>query len=299
MKGYVCTLVALLVCIAGCDLGEHATAPALSEVPAVNLTEAGPPEFDVFVVAGQSNAQGRGDYLQSTTVPGGIAFESTREGLIPLLGDPVGDANTGSSWPAFAVSYHARTGRGVIIAEAARAASAMHPNAAGTAGNHWMPDESRYQDALAQSYRAMDQAQAAGMHARFAGWLWIQGEKDAQGIMLNSIVVQEYGLAFDYMLDTYGQDMIAWLGSDAPPLYMARTGRLRDADPVGFQLVRAAQDIVCNAHPYCHMASRSAASFGGPMYYVDQSHWSQFALEHIGKEMAKNIVAYQAQAETE
>lgn len=286
----VALLVFTTVLIVGCDFGRVSTAeaPTFTTPDPATAASAAPTRYDVFVVAGQSNAQGRGNLQQSPSLPPDVAYESTRFGLQPLRRDPVGGANTGSAWPAFVLQYYESTGRGVVLVESAFANAAMHPRAA-RAGNNWLPGYgTRYASGIDAGQRALTQARDAGMNAAFGGWLWIQGESDAVAIHQGTLTAQEFGLALDLMLDTYTQDIGAWLGDPTPPpVYLARTGRPRDYDIPGFAAVRATQMTVCEAHPTCEVASLSGASFAGPQYYEDWVHWSQTALNIIGPEMAR------------
>ncbi|HID2843112.1 TPA: hypothetical protein ACXGI0_005536, partial [Klebsiella pneumoniae] len=84
-----------------------------------------PTEYVVFLIAGQSNAQGMGAAAKSLTVNPGIAYQYYSGNLTPVLGDPVGNASTGSAWPAFANEFYRRTGLGVIFIPTAVGSSGL------------------------------------------------------------------------------------------------------------------------------------------------------------------------------
>src|SRR5690606_8594754 len=65
----------------------------------------------LFVVAGQSNALGRGDSASSPSVATGDGYYWNGTAF-SRLADPVGGATTGSAWPAFANQW--RSNGGVI-----------------------------------------------------------------------------------------------------------------------------------------------------------------------------------------
>ena len=65
--------------------------------------------LDLFIIVGQSNAEGRGNSAQSPAVTNGAYISGST--ITPTLADPVGGASTGSMWPAFANEWFAQTGR--------------------------------------------------------------------------------------------------------------------------------------------------------------------------------------------
>ena len=105
----------LLAALVACNPGPAPPPPTASAPSAADVPDPIYEAYDVFVVAGQSNAKGRGTAEEAPEVPAGAAYEATPQGEIRALADPVGGANTGSAWPAFANAYTAATGRGVVI----------------------------------------------------------------------------------------------------------------------------------------------------------------------------------------
>ena len=154
--------------------------------------------YDFFVIAGQSNAKGNGDMNQSERTVPGAAYEITRRGEFAHLADPVGNANTGSAWPAFAKAYTEQTGRGVVMISLPRPGTAQFKGAHVREGNHW---DIRYPDNLYDhsadlAARAYVVAEASLPDVRFGGWLWIQGGADAIAIHEGKQTVEQYEDAY-------------------------------------------------------------------------------------------------------
>ena len=79
---------------------------------------------DLFIIVGQSNAVGIGNSALSTPGPGGMYITGTTITPSPLV-DPVGNANTGSSWPAFSREWATQTGNRSAFVAAASVGSAL------------------------------------------------------------------------------------------------------------------------------------------------------------------------------
>lgn len=157
-------------------------------------------ELDVFLIAGQSNARGRGDRLLSPDVPTGVAFVwSVKDLALVEADDPVGDARTGSAWPAFALRYHAETGRRPVLIPTAVGGSAQHVSAA-TQYGHWDAGQSHYLAAVQKVWTALTELKRLGYTPVFRGVLWDQGGRDAQAIAAGSTTKDQYRSALEAML---------------------------------------------------------------------------------------------------
>jgi hypothetical protein len=98
--------------------------------------------YDIFPIAGQSNAMGVGDQSTSTAVPYGNAVEYIDSGYLKALKDPTQhavEANvslTGSAWPAFGKKYFELTNRRVCIVGSAYSGEGLVNGA--IAGGTWL-----------------------------------------------------------------------------------------------------------------------------------------------------------------
>lgn len=156
-----------------------------SEVLLCALVDFPPGLYDVFLVMGQSNAQGSAETnndADEVIIATGKAYEFTHAtaGANPALvhlADPVGNAMNGSMWPSFAKKWHDLTGRYAV----------MVPRAiGGTSVTKRLPaDASGYLTAAEASLGyCMTYMQAQGdkpMGKVYA--IWWQGEADQAGSM--------------------------------------------------------------------------------------------------------------------
>jgi len=87
------------------------------------LTPAG--NVSLHIIAGQSNAEGRGTAADAPVVPALGAFYLTGS-TFTQLNDPVGGADTGSAWPAFAIQWKSsKPGNSPIFRETAQGGTSV------------------------------------------------------------------------------------------------------------------------------------------------------------------------------
>ena len=232
--------------------------------------------YDFFVIAGQSNAKGNGDMNQSERTVPGAAYEITRRGEFAHLADPVGNANTGSAWPAFAKAYTEQTGRGVVMISLPRPGTAQFKGAHVREGNHW---DIRYPDNLYDhsadlAARAYVVAEASLPDVRFGGWLWIQGGADAIAIHEGKQTVEQYEDAYHRLARQVYAD---W---GAPMLHILTGSALSGDVPAG-NAVRQAQ---ARAHEMQEVVviHHDAVEFAERGWHVDEVHWDQRGLNEAG-----------------
>lgn len=243
-------------------------------------------EIDVFLVAGQSNAQGHGDASLSPTPEPGTAFQYDA-GSISAAVDPVGNASTGSAWPSFAIAYYSATGRKVAFVPTAVGGSAQTAAADDGAGN-WSPSGALFDASLTQVNEALGAFADAGYVPVFRGVLWAQGEKDASEIHAGTITVADYKSALQTMIadyrDAFGTSM---------PFYIVRLGARTTAVEAGFAEVRNAQEEVARSDGNTQIAVRTSADFISRDGYLepDGVHYSQYGLNELGRIAAANIVS--------
>lgn len=236
-------------------------------------------DYDFFVVAGQSNARGRGTAELAPEVPAGAAYEVTQRGEILPLADPVGGANTGSAWPAFANAYSALTGRGVIIIGQATNGSVQAAIPGDGPNQTWDVSQSDnlYVRTDRKARRALRAAEDALPNVRAAGWLWIQGGSDARRIEDGRITGQQYEAALHALARTIGQD---W----GVPMYLWVSGTDARGDIPGAVELRRIQNEA-DALPEVVVVYRDAYTFPQLGWMQpDNVHWSQPGLNVAGTE---------------
>lgn len=135
-------------------------------------------EYDIFAVAGQSNAMGKGDAATSTAPTLGSAIEYVDSGYAKPLQDPTQgavpnqSALSGSAWPAFAKRYYEVTGRRVCIVGSAYSGEGLINGS--ISGGTWLNGEF-LTDALAFKVRNAQR----DFKGRLRGVLYLGGENDA------------------------------------------------------------------------------------------------------------------------
>ena len=226
--------------------------------------------YDVFIVAGQSNAKGRGDAALSPEVPAGAAYEVTPRGDLVPLADPVGGANTGSAWPAFANAYAAATGRGVVIIGMANSGSAQVWIPGDTPNRVWDvgQDDNLYARADRKARLPLRVAEDELPGVRMAGWLWIQGGTDARRIEEGRITVDQYEAGLHALARQIGRD---W----GVPMYLFVSGTDAREDPPAAVELRRVQNEA-DALDEVVVVYRDAYTFPQRGWMQpDHIHWSQ------------------------
>ncbi len=275
-----------------------------------------PLEFDVFVLAGQSNAAGRGDtdgpFVEATA--GTALYWDPFAMTLKALADPLETNLTtvigamprvgyGSMWPQFAKDYFAATGRGVIVVPAYEGGTALSYGAAGakqSSGEFWGAPGALSSSALIPRLVSRVNACTAFLDAnsyawQLAGVLWSQGESDAQnGIDLGLTTKAQFKSDFVYLLGqlraNYGNDFI---------FHIVRTGSFASGipatprnDTTGFQQVRAGQQEIAREQPNVTLATTSAFNFPLNGKMEDGVHYNQAGLNVLGQSLAQVVSKY-------
>lgn len=248
-----------------------------------------PDSLDVFIVAGQSNAVGRGDAADAPRVPEGVAYEYD-DGLVHLE-HPIGDDHTpedasGSAWTAFACRYHELTGRSSVYVAAAVGGSALHAAADGET-HHWDVDAgSPYvETAVETTVDCLDHLDATDTAYVLRGVLWSQGERDAQAIDNGTVTPEAYRGKLEALVATFRDRL------DRPDLdvFVFRTGRMQSGDTPGFEAVRDGQEAVATADANVHIVFRGALDFPAEGKMSDEYHYTQSGYNQMGRVGAESV----------
>lgn len=258
----------------------HILTSRLSLGLAHGLTEGGggglaPSTLDLFVIVGQSNAEGRGDSSLSPAAPTGRYVGG---GAVAALADPVGNALTGSAWPAFANEWFAQTGRGAAFVEAATGGTALIPDAA---GSNWSPSGTLRAAAVTAANNAIATIGASTSTLASVYFVWAQGEQEAETINGTTITGPLYEAALEALAAYFKAQVPAMV-----EMLVVRTGVRNDlANGPGWADIRAAQDAACADSANLRMAYRGASSFNaaGRALMADSVHYSQAGLNTAGK----------------
>ncbi|MFB6119965.1 MAG: sialate O-acetylesterase [Halobacteriaceae archaeon] len=236
---------------------------------------------DVFLVAGQSNANGLGDPDAAPPGPDGAREYDPEAGTLEPLSEPVGPGDGGSAWTAFARAYRDATGRPLVVVSTAVNGAALHPDADEhrDAGD-WRPDGEYARHAVS----AVEECMATLDDATFRGVLWQQGESDAIAIDDGHHSLDAYEAAFwdllSYFRDAFGPET---------SLFLFQIGRRRDADTDGWRAVREAQAGFAAADENVHLVFDDAVAFGEDGRMQDVYHYTQAGYDEMGRVGGANV----------
>jgi lysophospholipase L1-like esterase len=247
--------------------------------------------MDVFLVAGQSNARGKGDAVDAPEVPEGAAYEWTGDGLAHLE-DPVGDDHepgnpVGSAWPAFATTYYGQTGRESVYVPAAVGGSAQVEAADGGNG-HWDVEAGSplFRRAVQWTWDCLTHLRADG-EATLRGVLWCQGESDSQSVDEGTVTVPEYRGALRRLVAAFRRE----LDDEGLPVFLFYPARPRSGDTDGFAAVRDAQADLADHDDNVHPVFEDTVTFPERGLMRDNLHFTQAGYNEMGQVGAANVVA--------
>lgn len=256
------------------------------EVKRVFNEAAADPAVDVFAIGGQSNAEGRGDATLSPDVTSEAALYYDGASLV-TLDDPVGGAQDGSAWPAFAKRYYELTGRQSVWVEAAKGASAQDAGAEKNDNGNWDDTGSLRGDLVTEVNNVLSHLDTEDYGATFRGIVWSQGERDAKAIDNGAITQADYQGALETMLDYFdGQFADPWT------FCLFETGRESGGDTAGFRAVRESQRAVARDPAYAQVSYLSGEQRTFPergLMQTDGLHYDQDGLNLMGRTGAQRL----------
>ena len=237
---------------------------------------------DLFLLTGQSNAEGQGDSSTSTVTTNGLTLYNS---IIGGCADPVGTASTGSMWPAFAKEWYARTGRNAIMIPSYQDGAGLTAVADTGFGNYSPTGALRAAAVTAMSDAKTWLSANTDYSIVTENILWCQGENDAAQINASNLTGAQYQAALEELAD-YWEANIAM-----DKMYVIRTGKRDDgAQLTAYQDLRDAQDDACAANDNLVMTFTGAVNFPDEGKMIDALHWDQDGLNEAGQG-ASSIVA--------
>lgn len=235
--------------------------------------------YDMFVIAGQSNAMGVGSMATTEAVTLGNAIEYKARGGVHPLADPVqqegvSSALYGSAWPAFANDYYALTGRKVAFVGAAVSGEGLVFTATprgGWSGAELVP--------LLATKLAAAKAKIGGATVR--GVLWAGGEQDA----LSAITVNSYKAS----LVAFRDALRTATGIPTLPLLILSIDNLAGSESQ-YSIMRQAQSEAANENEGIELVM-PYQGFINAGKTADGIHWNQVALNEAGTIAATSCAA--------
>jgi hypothetical protein len=250
----------------------------------------GASKVDVFLIAGQSNARGKGSAEGSPDPPSNAAAQyslRSKDGFKHMT-DPVGlagyQAQTGSAWPAFADTYWKETNSPSVYVPTAIGGTGMHPDSSNS--DVWGGSNSLLHRALRYLNGALDTLEDTGLTTNYRGILWHQGEKDAQTIDNGGMSSSEFKNEFIDMISVYR----SMIDDSQARFWILQLGRPASGDTDGYQSVRQIQEEVAASDPYTTVVFDEAVNFPDEGKMTDDVHYSQQGLNEMGRKVATNIV---------
>ena len=239
----------------------------------------------IFLVAGQSNAKGVGEYRNSIFVPDKEVYEydSVKDSLV-ILKDPVGqdylgfqDAETGSFIPALSYTYNKISDQKVTCIQAARGGTSLVPEADKGWGN-WSESGGLWDSSIFKTEKALQLLETPEIHAIF----WCQGENDGEAIGFNLITKEDYKKGLINLINRYH----ARFGNI--PFIIVETGRINGSNikDAGYKEVRMIQREVAEEIDKVYIGYNETEFFIERDWLVDVVHYNQEALNDIGKKLA-------------
>lgn len=263
----------------------------ISDIQELNPPDSlkGVSEVDVFLIAGQSNARGKGSAEDSPNPTSNTSAQyslKSKDGFENMT-DPVGlaghQAQTGSAWPAFADTYWKETNSPSVYVPTAIGGTGVHPNSDN--GAVWGGSNSLLYRALRYLNGALDTLEDAGLTTNYRGVLWHQGERDAKAIDNGRISASEFRDEFVDMISVYRSRID---GSQAR-FWIFQLGRLESGDTDGYQSVRQIQEEVAESDSYTTVVFDGAVDFPDEGKMTDNNHYDQQGLNEMGRTGATNI----------
>ena len=238
----------------------------------------------LFLLAGQSNAQGLGGRGEKIICPENTCYEYNviLDSIIPLR-DPVGqhwktlNKSGGSICPAFAKTYYELSGGEVYMVTAARGGSSIHANSRLGAYNTWANTGDVFTDAVEKTQKAIELSGVS-----LTGVIWMQGERDANSILDGKLTAEQYEQGLEDVIRRFRAEFGREL-----PFYIVLIGYQRDKDPAGCQAVRDMQVRVARKVKRVYVAYSETDTFAERNWYLDHVHYCQEALNDIGRTVAR------------
>lgn len=239
----------------------------------------------LFLIAGQSNAVGMGckDGGEYNAIKNDKCFEyNVLDNSVININEPVGqtwkslESSKGCIVPAFADTFQKLSGDKVCIVTAARGGSSCHSKAELSDYGTWDINGKLFGDAINKTNKAIKKT---GIDLK--GIIWLQGERDANAILDGKLTAEEYYDSLVKLIERfrniYGENL---------QFYIVQTGYQTDKPIKGSLAVRRAQLKVSENVEGVYIAYGKTNLFPEKGWLIDNVHYSQDALNDIGKEVA-------------
>lgn len=239
----------------------------------------------IFLVAGQSNARGNGDSLNSVIPKIKFCFEDKgKKGVLEPLIDSVGEndayfqkAGSGTTWPTFAQTLYELSGDSMVIISTARGGTSVITENEGQLD--WPSSGLLYS---AMKKKVENYLIETG--GKLSVITWIQGERDGKSLSNNEINVQKYEASLKNLFHRFKLDF-----GNETSIYFVPTGFNLDFPKKPFRKIRNAQKRVAHKIKFVTLIFNDTNEFSKKGMMSDNVHYSQEGYNLLGKEIAFKI----------
>lgn len=239
--------------------------------------------IDIFVVIGGSNIVGNpGVGNSGPTVPTGQCLQYY-SGALSDCNDPVANANTGSAWPMFTLTYLNSSDRNVCIIPLGANASSQTAAADIGSGN-WGTTGALYSNANTVISAALTALTGAGYTPNPINIIYLLGDIDARSTTYTSD-------GYESSLNTMISNFRGVYGSEMP-FFIIKIGYQTNSTYEGFRFVRAAQESVVASDDHAFIIYRDIINFPAlGLMIADQHHFTQEGYNRLGQELASAVLS--------
>jgi len=241
-------------------------------------------EYDLYIIAGQSNAIGSAGVVASATYAYPGTAKSYYNGTIIDVTNDINPGN-GGPWPAFAARYYQLTGRKIAFVHTAVGGTGLTATSSGGGTDNWGDTGYLYASSSQATRDAIVAYRAAGIVPTLKGVLWAHGENDAAYIRALDETPEQYRAALESLIARYRTDF-----GTSTPFYIFRTGSHVTAPATGYIVVREEQENVATADPNTYIVYRDSIDYVRRGMMADDVHYNQFGYNDMGRIGAEGVV---------
>ena len=249
--------------------------------------------YDLFIVAGQSNAVGSGGQPPIEDASWSGMFWNWRyqesKKLDPLK-DPVYASTSKSAWPSFGRKWFELTGRKVIILNVAKGGAVVTDTRPGT-DKSWYGDDAPCRQVATREWMALKTYLISeDIDYKLRGLIWSQGEWDARFIESGATTVNDYREGTISVFDFFAEL------TEAPHLsiFISETGLEENclSNPslmTAYSEVQKVQSEIAGDRENCWLAYQGAKHFLQAGMMNDYVHYNQAGYNEMGCGLARFI----------
>ena len=242
----------------------------------------------LFLLAGQSNAGGLGDSALSNLHLNNRSYEyDVLVDQIKPLRDPAGQnwkslesvRGRGTILPSFTKTFSLLQQEDVIVVHAARGGSSCSVKAELDNYGTWDSSGKLIWSAIEKTSKAKSASKV-----NLSGIIWMQGERDANGIHAGKLTALEYKAALIWVINAFREKF-----GKTTPFFIVQTGYQSGREQDGNDAVRLMQETVSKELNNVFIVYTETNLFFERGWMRDFVHYNQQGLDDIGEKSGKKI----------